>query len=263
MDNVLAGFFRPRCSSRSGGSESLAWWAVVIPTKVATTLPPGLLPQQPTTQEICMSANWRPVEGFPDYEVSDCGEVRSIKSGEWRVLKPFVQTNGYLKVQLFHDGRDAKFLVHRLVALAFIDNPLGLPQVNHIDGVKSNNRVQNLEWSSASGNLRHAHRTGLRKAAFRKQSEAVVAALMNGESVMSVASANRINPTTVRRIRERIGAPRWKPKSIPPEVVEQVRKFQGTLHECAARFGISKSSAHRIRRGDKSFTERPVIGGPR
>lgn len=52
-DNEPAGSYRPRCSSRSGGSESLAWWAVVIPTKVATTLPPGLLPQQSTTQEIC------------------------------------------------------------------------------------------------------------------------------------------------------------------------------------------------------------------
>jgi hypothetical protein len=53
--------------------------------------------------------------------------------------------------------------VHRLVATALLPNPLGLPQINHKDGNKANNRVDNLEWTTASDNLRHAYRTGLRK----------------------------------------------------------------------------------------------------
>lgn len=100
---------------------------------------------------------WKPIEGFEGrYEVSDSGEVRNLKS--LRVLSPKRAGAGYLQVCL---GAGNYRYVHRLVAQAFVANPQGLPQVNHLDGVKPNNTAENLAWCSASENARHAYATGL------------------------------------------------------------------------------------------------------
>ncbi|EPR9732925.1 HNH endonuclease [Enterobacter bugandensis] len=69
---------------------------------------------------------------------------------------------GYLRVNLFKDGSYKTFKIHRLVAETFIPNPNGKPEVNHLDGDKSNNRVENLEWSTSLENLRHAFQVGLK-----------------------------------------------------------------------------------------------------
>lgn len=101
---------------------------------------------------------WRKVVGYDNYEVSNFGEVRNQK-GE--ILKTFKNNSGYYCLQLYKDRKGKGFLVHRLVASAFIENPDSLPTVNHIDGIKENNSVSNLEWNSYSQNLLHARRTGL------------------------------------------------------------------------------------------------------
>lgn len=104
-----------------------------------------------------MTEQWRDVPGYEGfYQVSNQGQVRRTKSG--RLLKPHNSGNGYLQAMLSKDNRRNYQLIHRLVALAFIPNPEGKPQVNHKNGVKSDNSVHNLEWCTMSENLLHRHR---------------------------------------------------------------------------------------------------------
>lgn len=119
---------------------------------------------------------WKDVTGFESkYEVSDLGRVRSLdryskhntsKTGfilqKGQMLKPYISKKGYLKVDLGDGfGKRKSVSVHRLVAIAFIDNPMSYDQVNHIDGVKTNNHLDNLEWCNNSENQLHAYANGL------------------------------------------------------------------------------------------------------
>lgn len=98
------------------------------------------------------------VKGYEGiYDVTDTGEVFSRLSN--KVLKAGKTKKGYLIVNL----RQKTFNLHRLVAQAFIPNPDNLPQVNHIDGDKTNNNVTNLEWCDNSFNQLHALKIGLKK----------------------------------------------------------------------------------------------------
>lgn len=87
---------------------------------------------------------WKKIEGFEDYEVSDLGNVRSLKYGKVRLLKQ-MRKSGYLSVTLCKDSKLYGFLVHRLVAQAFLDNPNNLPQINHKNEIKTDNHRNNLE----------------------------------------------------------------------------------------------------------------------
>ena len=98
---------------------------------------------------------WWFVKGFPEYEVSIHGEVRSHHRGG-RILKPAPNHSGYLRVVLMRDGKKHNASVHRLVAEAFIPNPKGLLEVNHRDFDKSNNAATNLEWVTRADNCAHA-----------------------------------------------------------------------------------------------------------
>jgi len=94
------------------------------------------------------------------YSVSKEGEVYSERRGIF--LKKCLGGGGrYLSVSLRKDGENKMFMVHRLVALAFVENPDGKPEVNHKDGDRKNNAAKNLEWCTRSENMKHAVRTGL------------------------------------------------------------------------------------------------------
>ena len=106
---------------------------------------------------------WRDVVGYEKYfKISNKGNVFSKRSN--KVLKLHTHPNGYYIFSTHLDGRKSKaicFKVHRLVAKAFIDNPENKPVVNHIDGVKLNNNVNNLEWCTHKDNTKHAILMGL------------------------------------------------------------------------------------------------------
>lgn len=96
------------------------------------------------------------------YEVSSYGRIKSIKFSKIKYIKPKQNHGGYLEVLLYNkDGKRKTARVHRLVAEAFVPNPKNLPEVNHIDGDKTNNYINNLEWTSRSRNQKHAYKTGL------------------------------------------------------------------------------------------------------
>ena len=102
---------------------------------------------------------WCTINGYEgQYQVSDQGRVRSLKFGKERIRKPIRNTQGYLQVDLWKNGDIKNWLVHRLVAQAFIPNPDNLPQVNHKDEDKENNSVQNLEWCDGKYNINYGTR---------------------------------------------------------------------------------------------------------
>ena len=123
---------------------------------------------------------WKEIEGFPHYEVSNYGKVRSkdryvkhpygkrILKG--KVLAGGLDKDGYKLVSLYYgDGGKATAKVHRLVSIAFIPNPEDKPQVNHKDGNKINNHVDNLEWATCSENVQHSFDTNLKQPSRRKK----------------------------------------------------------------------------------------------
>jgi hypothetical protein len=101
---------------------------------------------------------WVDVAERPAYEVSSLGRVANKETG--LVLKQSTDGNGYKRIGL-KGGVTKNFSVHRLVLLNFLANPMNKPQVNHIDGVKANNRLSNLEWATQAENIRHAFIMGL------------------------------------------------------------------------------------------------------
>ena len=107
---------------------------------------------------------WKPIKGYDGlYEVSDTGLVRN--TSHKAILKPHIK-NGYLAINLY-DKKCKHYYIHRLVAEHFIDNPLNLKYVNHIDCNKHNNKVKNLEWCTQKQNIEHSILNGLQHRRFK------------------------------------------------------------------------------------------------
>lgn len=100
------------------------------------------------------------IKDFPNYSISEEGIVKNNRTG--RILKGGLDLDGYKMVTLCDRGRRRACKVHREVALTFIPNPFSYPVVNHKDGIKTNNHIDNLEWCTVSYNTRHAYSLGLR-----------------------------------------------------------------------------------------------------
>ena len=100
---------------------------------------------------------YKEIPNYPNYIIYDNGRVQNQKSG--RFLQPQFYGNGYLRVGLSSNGEQKMFLIHRLVAEAFLPNPDNLPIVNHKDGNPSNNNASNLEWCSQKYNSNYETET--------------------------------------------------------------------------------------------------------
>ncbi|MEN9701291.1 MAG: Listeria phage [Bacteroidota bacterium] len=101
------------------------------------------------------------IKDYPNYDIYNDGRIFSKRHNKF--LKPFKNHKGYLMVSVTNNKKCKHISVHRLVAINFIDNIENKPQVNHINGIKNDNRVENLEWVTASENSIHAHKNGLIK----------------------------------------------------------------------------------------------------
>lgn len=161
------------------------------------------------------------IDGFEGYFISENGTVQSFRSPNGRGLlkstpKTLLQStdsNGYKKVGLYKNGilhRNCK--VHTLVAKAFIPNPLSLPEVNHKNGVKTDNNLTNLEWCSKKENMAHSRKvlrkcTGDNHGRAKLTKEDVILICGSGKNHKELSQILNVHVSTVQRIARNNG---WK-----------------------------------------------------
>lgn len=147
-----------------------------------------------------MKEIWKDIPGYEGfYQVSNMGNIKSLdryikhqKGGNrlirGRFMKQQAQKNGYLSVMLQRDSKEKRISVHRLVALAFIKNQSGKPEVNHIDGNKLNNFANNLEWCTRVENYKHGRSLNLIKSI---KGENNPAAKLNKSQVFDIVNLSK------------------------------------------------------------------------
>lgn len=137
---------------------------------------------------------WRDIEGYEGlYRVSNMGRVR----GRGSCIKPSKTKKGYLRVELWKGNARHSARIHRLVASAFVPNPHGKPDVNHIDGNKQNNRASNLEWVTPKENNAHAESNGL---VCRPSIAVVMDELVSFKSINACARSTGIASKDIREV---------------------------------------------------------------
>jgi hypothetical protein len=147
---------------------------------------------------------------FNDYAISNIGNLKSLKYGKEKLLKLQKDKKGYLRVRLTINGKGKEYRLHRLVAMAFIENLENKEQVNHINGLKDDNRVENLEWATNLENIKHAHennlidRSGV-KNSHAKLSESQVLEIRNSQlSYSELATQYNVNRHCIYKIKKGI-----------------------------------------------------------
>lgn len=132
---------------------------------------------------------WKDVIGYKGlYKISNFGRVRSFVLGgnNGCILLQSTHKQGYKRIRLSDGNSSLSYLVHRLVAIAFIPNPDNKETVNHLDGNKANNSVENLEWATQSENNKHAFRTGLKRFTDKNQEASTRGHKVNKSQVIDI-----------------------------------------------------------------------------
>lgn len=179
---------------------------------------------------------WKPVKNYESYyEVSNLGRVRGLcrditnNFGTFKskdtFLKGYKSVNGYTKYTLSINGKQKTLLGHRMVAEAFLENYDNKPIVNHKNGIKSDNRLDNLEWATGSENMKHAIDTGL--IPIRKGEDIYFAKITNYQASLikgmyhhdnlSVTEISKCTGINRRSIADLIAERTWKHIEIPSE----------------------------------------------
>ena len=147
------------------------------------------------------------IDNFPNYTISSNGIVTNIITNYTK--KAWLCKNGYYYVDLQHKGYKRKFPLHRLIATHFIPNPDNKRTVNHIDGNKTNNAIENLEWCTDSENMQHAYDTNLNsqkyslKVAPEQADELFLTRIMTGTTITALAKELNLGITQLSyRIKE-------------------------------------------------------------
>lgn len=159
-----------------------------------------------------MSEYWKDIKGYEGlYQISNYGNVKSFYRNI--ILSPKTDKDGYKEVSLTKDHKKKTFKVHRLVAVAFLENPDNLPQVNHKDECKDNNTVDNLEWCTEIYNRHYG--TGLmRMGRTHRKSVMCVETGIIYKSTKEAASITGINVSSIRNtargLHKTAGGYRWK-----------------------------------------------------
>ena len=107
--------------------------------------------------------DWKPYLEFPQYGANKNGDICSFnfgKTGKTKKMKLYTDKDGYKYVILKNQGKRHKRFVHRIVLSCFVENEFNKPQVNHINGIRSDNRLENLEWVTAKENCIHSWKNG-------------------------------------------------------------------------------------------------------
>jgi hypothetical protein len=188
-------------------------------------------------------------------------------------IKPFPGgTGGYLMVNIWHNSKNRLVAVHRLVAEAFLPNPKGLKTVNHINGIRTDNSVKNLEWASYSENLLHATRTGLAPTGSNKVNaklnddkvKEIIGLIKSGEAISKVAEKFRVSTGTIseickgntwKHITGGVPTPYQKAQrmsKLSPADIPVIRKmFEDgkTDAEIAAIYRVARGTINQIRQG--------------
>lgn len=147
---------------------------------------------------------WKDIKDFPNYQISSYGRVKSkeritqIKNGIYarrkeKILKLFHNKKGYAQTILYKDKKPHPVKIHRLVAQHFITNPENKPQVNHIDGNKKNNQVENLEWCTCKENMKHSYKIGLRNKDLLRKNMRIVGKNLRGKKGNHIRKVSQID----------------------------------------------------------------------
>jgi len=210
---------------------------------------------------------WKEIPFAPKYLVNEYGQVYSTKN---KIILKTTMVRKYHRVSFIVDGKDKAYLVHRLVAIVFIENPENKPEVNHIDGNQNNNHVSNLEWVTREENQQHAFSLGLNTNKGEKNGRALMTPeqaveiykfMLAGASTNDAVLKYGFDRSTLRNIRIKKN---WKEylehlediptrKNRSPVTKEQVEKakylrsVEGlTCRQISIELGISLSQAESI-----------------
>ena len=168
-----------------------------------------------------MKEIWKDIRGYENrYQVSNFGRVKSLYyqyiSGKYKqtlrvkpeyMMSQTTNVYGYKRIGLTKNGIQKNYSVHRLVAQEFISNPMNLPQVNHLNGIKSDNRVENLEWVTEKENVIHSFRVLGHKPSYgrRKINNNIIRKiktdLLNGMSGTDVSKKYKLSPGNISLIK--------------------------------------------------------------
>lgn len=229
-----------------------------------------LLKHYPFTTETLAGEEWKDIEGTDGkYQISNYARVKSSKYKQPRILKPYLNEDCYLAVELKIQGKRKFPKIHILVAKAFIPNPDNKPQINHIDGIKWNACVTNLEWVTQSENMRHAHDN---KLIVMPKGEDVHNAKFTNEQILYI----RNNPDNLAQgqLAKKFNAPQgtisciqlgktysdvggrihtkfeWQHRKLSPEMHEEIYRLyqtgEYTHKQLAEMFGTAKSGIYHI-----------------